>query len=271
MRAKTASCIAAACLAAACANVSTVRTTGPGLVGVDRSQYLTFPADQFDRSMADVYALVKKDAEAHQDWNQNEALVQRVRAIAQRLIPHTDIFRLDAPAWEWEVNVIRSPQINAFSFAKGKIVFFSGLIQNLRLSDDEIAAIIGHEIAHMLREHGRERASEQSRTKVLTGLIGAVVGGGEDDLADLSALFYLLPNSREQETEADRMGLELAARAGYDPKAAVAVWRKFRHVTGSGQPTQFASTHPSHESRLRDLQNYSEKVAASYKLGAPEK
>lgn len=251
----------------ACASVS---STKPGVVGVDRSQYLTFPADQFERSMDDAYALLKKDAEANQDWNQNEALVQRVRAIAQRLTPHTEIFRSDAPGWEWEVNVIRSQQMNAFCFARGKIVFFSGLIQNLRLSDDEIAAIMGHEIAHVLREHGRERASEQSRTKVLTGLIGAVVGGDEAELADLSDLFYLLPNSREQETEADRMGLELAARAGYDPKAAIAVWRKFRHVTGSGQPMQFGSTHPSHESRLKDLQTYSEKVAAWYKLPRPK-
>lgn len=265
MRAKTASCISAACLVAACADVGTVRTTGPGVVGVERSQYLSFPADQFERAMAEAYALLKKDAQTNRDWNQNEAMVERVRAIAQRLIPHTAIFRPDAPGWEWEVNVIRSPQMNAFCFDKGKIVFFSGLIHNLRLSDDEIAATMGHEIAHVLREHGRERASEQSRTPMMVGLLGAVVGADKDELADISALFYLLPNSREQETEADRMGLELAARAGYDPKAALSLWRKFRLVTGSGQRMEFESTHPSHASRLKDLQTYSEKVAASYK------
>jgi len=270
MRAKTIWGLAAAGLLSACAIVSTGSTTKPGVVGVDRSQYLTFPQEQFERSMAEAYALLKKDAEANHDWNQNEALVLRVRAIAQRLIARTDVFRPDAPGWEWEVNVIRSPQMNAFCFGKGKIVVFSGLIQNLRLGDDEIAAIMGHEIAHVLREHGRERVSEQSRTKVLTGLIGAVVGGDEDELADISALFYLLPNSREQETEADRMGLELAARAGYDSRAAISVWRKFQHATGNGQPTQFGSSHPSHESRLRDLQTYSEKMAASYKPMAPK-
>jgi predicted Zn-dependent protease len=270
MRAKTIGGLASACLLTACAIVSTGSTTRPGVAGIDRSQYLTFPEEQFDRSMAEAYALLKKDAEANHDWNQNEALVGRVRAVAQRLIAHTDVFRLDAPGWEWKVDVIGSPQMNAVCFGKGKIVVFSGLIHNLRLSDDEIAAALGHEIAHALREHGRERASEQSRTKVLTDLIGVVVGGGEDDLADISALFYLLPNSREQETEADRMGLELAARAGYDPRAAISMWRKFRLVTGGGQPTQFGSTHPSHESRLRDLQTYSEKVAASYKPMEPK-
>jgi predicted Zn-dependent protease len=270
MRAKTIGGLASACLLTACAIVSTGSTTRPGVAGIDRSQYLTFPEEQFDRSMAEAYALLKKDAEANHDWNQNEALVGRVRAVAQRLIAHTDVFRLDAPGWEWKVDVIGSPQMNAVCFGKGKIVVFSGLIHNLRLSDDEIAAALGHEIAHALREHGRERASEQSRTKVLTDLIGVVVGGGEDDLADISALFYLLPNSREQETEADRMGLELAARAGYDPRAAISMWRKFRLVTGGGQPNQFGSTHPSHESRLRDLQTYSEKVAASYKPMEPK-
>ena len=261
MRTKIASCIAAACFMTACANVSTTR---PGVVGVDRSQYLSFPVDQFDQLMADSYASIMSEAGTNHDLNQDVALVKRVRAIAQRMIPHTDIFRSDAPGWAWEVNIIRSPKMNALCFGKGKIVFFSGLIENLMLTDNEIAAIMGHEIAHALREHNREKASQQSRSKLLTGVIGAVVGGDEGELAHLSALFYLLPNSREQETEADRMGLELAARAGYDSRAALAVWRKFQHVTRNGQPMQFWSTHPSHESRLRDLQTYSEKVAASY-------
>lgn len=234
-------------------------------MGVDRSQYLSFPVDQFDQLMADSYASIMSEAGTNHDLNQDVALVKRVRAIAQRMIPHTDIFRSDAPGWAWEVNIIRSPKMNALCFGKGKIVFFSGLIENLMLTDNEIAAIMGHEIAHALREHNREKASQQSRSKLLTGVIGAVVGGDEGELAHLSALFYLLPNSREQETEADRMGLELAARAGYDSRAALAVWRKFQHVNRNGQPMQFWSTHPSHESRLRDLQTYSEKVAASYK------
>lgn len=260
MRAKTASCIAAACVLTACASGSTTR---PGVAGVDRAQYLSVPAEQFDRLAADAYAKLMSEAEANHDWNQNQAQLERVRAIAQRLIPHTGIFRSDAPGWAWEVNLIRSPQMNAFCFGTGKIVLFSGLIQNLKLSDDEIAAIMGHEIAHALREHGRESASEQSRSKVLTDLIGTVVGGDEDEIAELSALFYLLPHGRGQEMEADRMGMELAARAGYDSRAAVAVWRKFQHVTGSGPATQFGSTHPSHESRLRDLQAYSEKLDAA--------
>lgn len=262
MRTKTASFIAAACFMTACASVS---TTAPGLVGVDRSQNLSFPVDQFDQSMAASYASFMIEAGNHHEVNKDEALVKRVRAIAQRIIAQTDVFRSDAPGWEWEVNVVKSWEMNALCFGKGKIVFFSGLIENLMLTDDEIAAVMGHEIAHVLREHSRERASQQSRSKLVTGLIAAVVGGDEAEVAQLSALFYLLPNSREQETEADRMGLELAARAGYDPRAAIAVWNKFQHVTGNGQSMQFGRTHPSHEARLKDLQTYSEKVVASYK------
>jgi predicted Zn-dependent protease len=262
MRTKTASCVAAFFFVSACAQVN---TTNPGLVGVDRAQYLSIPAEEFNRSMANSYAKTMGEARHRHDLNQDGAMVGRVRAIAQRMIPHTAIFRSDAPGWQWEVNVIQSQELNAFCIGQGKIGFYSSIIEKLRLTDDEIAAIMGHEIAHVLREHGRERASQQSRSQWVAGLIGAVVGDGHGEVSHLSALFYLLPNSREQETEADRMGVELAASAGYDSRAAITVWRKFQWLAVS-QPPQFLSTHPSHASRLKDLQTYSEKVAALYKL-----
>jgi predicted Zn-dependent protease len=239
-----------------------VKTTSPGMAGVDRAQYLSFPEEQYNQLMASSYAKIMSEAWDKQSLNQDHALVARVRAIAQRMIPHTAIFRPDAPGWKWEVNVIESPELNAFCIGQGKIGFYSGVIEMLRLTDDEIAAIMGHEIAHVLREHGRERASQQSRSQRVTGMIGALVGDDHGEVDHLSALFYLLPNSRQHETEADRMGVELAARAGYDSAAAITLWRKFRHVAGPSP--QFWSTHPSRESRLRDLQAYSKKVAASY-------
>lgn len=265
MRTKTASCIAAFFFMTACAQI---KTTSPGLVGVDRLQNLSLPAEEFNQLMANSYARTMGEASHKQGLNQDSAMVGRVRAIAQRMIAHTAIFRSDAPGWKWEVNVIESGQLNAFCVGEGKIGFYSGIIDRLRLTDDEIAAIIGHEIAHVLREHGRERASQWSRSQSVTGWIGAVVGDTHGEVNQLSALFYLLPNSREHETEADRIGVELAARAGYDPRAVIAMWRKMQRF-GGRQPPQFLSTHPSHASRLKDLQTYSERVRTLYKPVPP--
>ncbi len=266
MSTKTASCIAAFLCMTACAQVT---TTSPGVAGIDRAQYLSFPAEKFNQLMAISYAKTMGEASDKQGLNQNGAMVERVRAIAQRLIARTAIFRPDAPTWKWEVNVIESPDLNAFCIGEGKIGVYSGIIERLRLTDDEIAAIMGHEIAHVLREHGRERASQQSRAQMVTGMIGALVGDGHGEVSHLSAQFYLLPNSREHETEADRMGVELAASAGYDSGAAITLWRKLQWYAAR-QPPQFWSTHPSHASRLKDLQVYSMKVGAYYQP-MPEK
>jgi predicted Zn-dependent protease len=143
---------------------------------------------------------------------------------------------------------------------------YSGIIDKLNLSDDELAAIIGHEIAHALREHGRERASQQAAQNAVLGIGGALLGIGDigTGLAQIVAdVTYGLPNSREFEREADRMGVELAARAGYDPRAAVTLWQKMAQVGGGGPP-QFLSTHPSSSSRIQDLQTYSSQVMPLY-------
>jgi predicted Zn-dependent protease len=255
-----------AALLASCAQV---RTTGPGVVGVDRPQYMGLSAASFNQSMAASYDQMMGGASKKNVLNQDAEMVKRVRRIADRLIPHTREFRPDALAWKWEVNVISSDQLNAFCAAGGKIAFYSGIIERLKLSDDEIAAIMGHEIAHALREHGRERASQQVGTQLGLVLAGVATGANSNQmrLADgMSNVFYLLPNSREHETEADRMGVELAARGGYDPRAAIAVWRKMQGMD-SKQPPQFLSTHPSHQTRIADLEAYSAKVMFLYEAG----
>ena len=253
----------AALLLAACAQVS---TTSPGVVGVNRPQYMTFSSDRFNQQMSASYSEMMRGAAKKNSLNQNFAMVTRVRAIANRLIPHTAAFRPDAPSWPWEVNVITSDELNAFCAAGGKIAFYSGIIDKLKLTDDEIAAIMGHEISHALREHGRERASQQLGTQLGLTLVGIAAGANQSQMnlaGDMSKYLYLLPNSREHETEADRMGVELAARAGYDPRAAISVWHKMQG-TNSKQPPQFMSTHPSHETRIEDLEIYSAKVMFLY-------
>jgi predicted Zn-dependent protease len=180
------------------------------------------------------------------------------------LIAQTGVFRPDALDWKWAVNVQESKEINAYCMPGGKIMVYTGLIDTLKTTDDELAAVIGHEIAHALREHGRERMSRAYAQQI--GILGlaAVVGvttKSENKTAmtvqaasAVSAVALTLPNSREAEREADRIGLELAARAGYNPNAAVSLWQKMNNAQASAKPPEFLSTHPSNESRIGDIQ-----------------
>jgi predicted Zn-dependent protease len=148
----------------------------------------------------------------------------------------------------------------------GKIAVYTGLIEKLKLSDAELAAVMGHEIAHALREHGRERVSQQMATNAAVAIGAAVLGVGDAgaSLGNLIAqVTFTLPNSRTHEIEADRIGVELAARAGYDPRGAVTVWQKMAKADGSGTP-QFLSTHPSPENRIKDLEIYAQRVMPLY-------
>jgi predicted Zn-dependent protease len=244
----------------------TVQTTQAGAVGVERKQAMLVSSDQINSAAVSAYRQTLQSASQKGSLNRDPAQVQRVRAITQRLIPATGAFRKDAPGWKWEVNVISSPDVNAWAMPGGKIAVYTGLIEKLRLTDDELAAIIGHEIAHALREHGRERASQQMAQGLAVGVIGAAVGLGGlgQDLAGLVAdVTFGLPYSREFEREADRIGVELAARGGYDPRAAITLWQKMAQAGGGGMP-QFLSTHPSDQSRIQDLQGYTERVMPLY-------
>jgi predicted Zn-dependent protease len=165
------------------------------------------------------------------------------------------------------VHVISVDEVNAWCMPGGKMAIYTGLIQKLNATDDEIAAVMGHEISHALREHARERISRQMGTQMAVGIAGALFGIGDmgQGIANTVADVTLnLPNSRTHEIEADRMGVELAARAGFDPKAAVTLWEKMAKQSGGGQPPKWLSTHPSHEDRINDLRQYAEKVAPLY-------
>mgnify|MGYP006194560217 FL=1 len=244
----------------------TTQTTSGGAVGVDRSQFVLVSSAEVDAAAAKGYADVIAKAQKEGKLNQDAKQVARVRAIANRLIPQTAAFRQDAPQWKWEVNVIESNQINAWCMAGGKIAFYSALIEKLSLTDDEIAAIMGHEIAHALREHSRERISQQLATNVGLDLASAVFGlsRGASDLAGMAANVAIsLPYGRSHEVESDRIGVELAARAGYNPRAAISVWQKMSKA-GGGSPPELLSTHPSPENRIRDLEEYSARVQPLY-------
>ena len=211
------------------AGCQSVNTTQPGVVGVDRKQNMLVSSATVNRSAEKAYAQVLADAQKKGQLNRDTAQLQRVRAIAGRLIPQTGAFRADAPGWNWEMNVISSKDVNAWCMPGGKIAFYTGLIERLQATDDEVAAVMGHEIAHALREHGRERASQAAAQGIGISMVGAALGmkGGAQDLTQtVLDLTFNLPNSRTDEVEADRIGVELAARGGFDPHAAVTLWEK---------------------------------------------
>lgn len=252
--------------AAVITGCETVDTTKSSAVGVDRPQHMMVSSEQINASADKAYADVLAQAQKQGALDRDPATVQRVKAVTSRLIPVTGALRPDAPGWKWEVHVLTSKEVNAWCMPGGKIAVYTGLLDQLKLSDDELANVLGHEIGHALREHGRERASQAMAQQVAVGILGAVAGipQGATDLAPMVLdLTFNLPHSRAQETEADRIGVELAARAGYDPHAAVSLWDKMGKMAGS-QPPQFLSTHPSNETRLKDLQVYAEKVMPLY-------
>lgn len=244
----------------------TVQTTQSGAVGIERKQMMMVSSKEMDLASSQSYHQILQQAGQKNALNRNREQVERVRAVARRLIPATGAFRSDAPGWQWEVNVLSSNELNAWCMAGGKIAFYSGLIERLDLSDDEIAAIMGHEIAHALREHARERASQSMVTNLGVAVVGAALGvgsAGTDLIGTVAKVSFELPNSREHETEADRIGVELAARGGYDPRAAIGLWQKMAKVS-NGAPPQWLSTHPSNETRQQDLQQYAARVMPLY-------
>ncbi len=224
------------------------------------------PAEQVEQAAAAQYAQMQREAA------QKRALapaghpqVVRLRAIAQRLIPYTLPWNPRARQWTWEVNLIGSKEINAFCMPGGKIAFYYGILQQLQLSDAEVATIMGHEMAHALREHARERMGKTAATRIganlLSGLLG--LGSAGDALLGMGAQLLTLQFSREDETEADVVGMELAARAGYDPGAGVTLWQKMLEAS-KGAPPEFLSTHPPGEKRIREIETKLPKVAGLY-------
>lgn len=224
------------------------------------------PAEQVEQAAAAQYTQMKREAAAKRALAPaNHSQVVRLRAIAERLVPHALPWNPRARDWHWEVNLIGSPEINAFCMPGGKIAFFWGILQRLQLDDAEVAAIMGHEMAHALREHARERLAKTTVTRVGASLASALLGMGNlgDAALNMGAQMLTLKFSRDDESEADLIGLELAARGGYDPAAGVTLWRKMMDKS-RGSPPQFLSTHPAGETRIRDIERVLPKVQPLY-------
>jgi predicted Zn-dependent protease len=193
----------------------------------------------------------------------NHPQVVRLRRIFQDLLPHSYKFNERAKDWKWEVNVFNARQINAFCMPGGKIAFFTGILQQLQLSDDEVAVVMGHEIAHALREHARERMAKGMLTNVGAIAVSILVGGNAGELARVGGGLLSLKFSRSDETEADLVGMEIAARAGYDPAAGITLWEKMS-AAAKGAPPQWLSTHPASTTRIDTIRKNLKDVLPLY-------
>lgn len=232
-------------------------TTGAGAVGANRKQLLLVSSDEVMNLASKSYQQTLSQARQKGVLDVNASQLARLKRIANHLIPQTSVYRTDATKWQCEVHIIQAGTMNAYVMPGGKIVFYSGIIDNLKLTDAEIAAIMGHEMAHALREHSREKLSRSMATGGVISIASAAFGlsAGQAQVAQLAGDVGLsLPHSRTQESEADKIGLELMARAGYNPNAAVSLWQKMQAKSGSSGP-QFLSTHPSSSNRIKQIQD----------------
>ncbi len=223
------------------------------------------PANQLERHAAQQYSgLLRQAAQQRALAPDSNPQVQRLRAIAARLIPHAARFNPRAANWKWEINLIGSRTINAFCMPGGKIAFFTGILDQLKLAEDEVAIVMGHEIAHALREHARERIAKTELTRLGASLLGSVVAGGKYGAAfDFGGSLLTLKFSRDNETDADLVGLDLAARAGFDPRAGVSLWRKMA-ASSKGAPPSWLSTHPAGPNRIDEIRKHLPEVLPLY-------
>ncbi len=234
-------------------------------VGKPSSVRNLVPAGAIEKQASQQYEQLKRQASTKGALGPDDhPQVIRLRAIAARMIPFVGRYNPRAAHWKWEVNLIGSRQINAFCMPGGKIAFYSGILDSLKLTDDEAAMVMGHEIAHALREHARERMAKSQITQFGANLLGELVGGGRYAGAfQLGGNLLSLKFSRDDESEADVVGLDLAARAGFDPRAGVSLWQKMT-AANSRAPLEFLSTHPAGDQRIKEIEKHLPEVMPVY-------
>jgi Zn-dependent protease with chaperone function len=244
---------------------------GPALaqvqIGPPSAARSLVPADRLELAATQQYGELLQQARAkHALAPESHPQLQRLRSIAQRLIPYTYEWNPRAREWRWQVNLIGSPQINAFCMPGGKIAFFTGILDKLQLTDDEAAMVLGHEMAHALREHARERIAKSQGTGALLSLGAQLFGLGQlgDVAANIGTQLLTLKFSRDDEVEADLVGLEMGARSGFDPRASVTLWEKMARASAGNSGPAFLSTHPTGPDRMQRLQENIPRVEALY-------
>jgi predicted Zn-dependent protease len=226
------------------------------------------PAEDLEQAATQQYNELLQEARAKRALApEGNPQLQRLRSIASRLIADAPRWNPRARQWRWEVNLIGSDSVNAFCMPGGKIAVFTGLIDKLHATDDELAMVLGHEMAHALREHARERIAKSQGTGALLSLGAQLFGLGQlgDTAANIGTQLLTLKFSRDDETEADLVGLEMGARAGFNPQASLTLWDKMARVSGNGGGPAFLSTHPAGPERMRRLAENIPRVEGLYR------
>ena len=256
-------------LLAAAGSAATLAST-PLLAQVDVGQSSSLrnlvPAEELEAASTQQYAKLLAEAKSQGALaSAGNAQLQRLNVISRRLIPHAAQWNDRARQWRWEVNLIGSKQINAFCMPGGKIAFYTGILDQLQLTDDEVAMIMGHEMAHALREHARERMGKSAATNIGASLLSQLFGWGDlgQTVAGLGVELINLRFGREDESEADLVGMELGARAGFDPRAGITLWQKMA-AANKGAPPQWLSTHPAGATRIADMERTLPRVLPLY-------
>lgn len=224
------------------------------------------PAEQLERAAGQQF-LKMKQAAAKKDQlaPDNHPQLIRLRKIAGQLKPHVKLWNQNADAWPWEVQLFLNDSINAFCMPGGKIGFYSGILEKLKLTDDEVAVIMGHEMAHALREHSRAQIAKSQLTGLGATVISSVLGVGDigRTLMDYGVQLTMLKFSRDDENDADLVGLDISSRAGYDPRAGISLWRKMS-AASKNAPPQWLSTHPSGSNRIGQIERNLDAVLPLY-------
>lgn len=243
-------------LLGACSNSSRQGPADGVRVGDSSSLKDMVPASQLEASAARQYnAMKQKAAEKNALAPDDHPQVIRLRAISKKILPHAYAWNPESQTWKWEVNLFISDQVNAFCMPGGKIAFYSGIIEKLKLNDDEVATVMGHEIAHALREHARDRIAKAQLSNLGASVLSSALGLGNLGGQALGQGLQILglSFSRADERDADLVGMDISARAGYDPRAGISLWQKMGQLSKDKQP-EWLSTHPSGDSRIYEIQ-----------------
>jgi predicted Zn-dependent protease len=259
----------AAGLAFAPLPASFAQNASDGGVTVRRESQLAklVPAEEVEKASSTQYQQLKQQAAAKGALvGAGDPAYQRVARISQRMMPYAAKWNSRAASWKWEINVLRSDQVNAFCMPGGKIAVYTGIIDKLKLTDAELAVVIGHEMSHALREHARSQIGKQAATSAGASILSQLFGFGDlgNTVLSASAGLLTLRFSRDDESEADAIGLELAARAGYDPRAGVTLWQKMQQLNSKGGGPQWISSHPSDSNRVAEVQRRLPEVMPLY-------
>ena len=234
-----------------------------------RKQLMLISESQAIRESEPAYFKMLEKPAAQGKLDNDPKLKARVEMITGRIIAQAIKYRPETANWQWSIHIIDDPMVvNAWAMAGGRMALYTGLVEQINPSDDELAQVLGHEIAHALAKHTAEKMSVALATNVAIAAI-AITQENKNSLAlqgaALAAVLAIeLPNSRTAESEADRIGIEIAARAGYNPNAAVSLWQKMAKLGGGERTLEFLSTHPAPTTRINDLSKLAQQMMPYY-------